>query len=100
MFGRDKLVLHLVCLGLGRSKNLRHPRAEILLSALHAWKTSDRRLCVVENDSDVRTKLAEYWSNNPFRLFEHRDEQMLRLNLLMLIPLRELNGGLNSFLTS
>jgi hypothetical protein len=31
-------------------------------------------------------------------LFEHRDEQMLRLNLLVLVALRELNSRLNRFL--
>ena len=56
-----------------------------MLPALHTWKTSHRCLRVVKNDSDVCTEFAEYWSNNTFRLFQHRDEQMLRLNLLVLI---------------
>ena len=56
-----------------------------MLAALHARKTSDSRLRVVKNDRDVRAELTEDWSNNTFRLFEHRDEQMLRLNLLVLV---------------
>jgi hypothetical protein len=79
---------------------LRQARAEILLSALYTWKTRDRRLRVVENDGDVSAELAEDWSNNTFRLFEHRDEQMLRLNLLVLVTLCELDCGLNSFLSA
>jgi hypothetical protein len=85
VLGRDELVLHLVRLLLRRGKDLRHARAEILLPALYAWKASHGRLRIVKNDGDVRAELAEYWSNNTFRLFEHRDEQMLRLNLLVLV---------------
>jgi hypothetical protein len=69
-----------------------------LLPALHAWKTSYGCLRVVENDSDVSAELAEDWSDNTFRLLEHRDEQVLRLNLLVLVALGELDSGLNCFL--
>jgi hypothetical protein len=65
---------------------------------LHARETSDSRLRVVKNDSDVRAELAEDWSNNALGLFEHRDEQMLGLDLLVLVALGELDGGLNRFL--
>jgi len=71
-----------------------------LLPALYTWETSDGRLRVVKNDSHVRAELAEYWPDNTFRLFEHRDEQVLRLNLLVLVTLRELDRGLNSFLSA
>ena len=40
---------------------------------------------MIEHDGDVGPQLAENRSNNTFRLFEHRDEQVLRLNLLVLI---------------
>src|SRR6185295_7833870 len=100
MFGRDKLVLHLVCLSLRCSEDLSRAIAEVLLAALYAWKASHCRLSIVKNDSDVRSELTEYWPDNSFRLLEHCDEQMLRLNLLVLILLRELNRGLNCFLAS
>jgi hypothetical protein len=98
VLGRDELVLHLVRLLLRRSKDLREPRAEILLPALDARKTSHGCLRVVENDSDIRAQLAEYWSNYTFGLLEHRDEQVLRLDLLVLVALGELDSGLNCFL--
>jgi hypothetical protein len=85
MLGRNKFVLHLVCLLLGGSEDLAQTRTEILLAALHARKARDRRLHVVENDGDVCAELAEYWADNTFRLLEHRDEQMLGLNLLVLV---------------
>src|SRR5689334_3807825 len=98
MLGRDELVLHLVRLLLRRCEDLRHARTEVLLPALDARKARDRRLCVVKNDGDVRAELAENWSNNTLGLFEHHDEQMLRLNLLMLVALGQLDSGLNRFL--
>src|ERR1043165_3225198 len=100
MLSRDELVLHLVCLCLRRSEDLRQTIAEVLLAALYTWKACDRRLRIVKNDGDVRSELAEYRSNNSFRLFEHCDEQMLRLNLLVLVLLRQLDRGLNRLLAS
>src|SRR5689334_18694131 len=100
MLGRDELVLHLICLLLRRGKDLRQARAEVLLPALHTRKASHRGLRVIKNDRDIRAELAEYWSNNTLGLFEHRDEQMLRLHLLMLIALGELDSGLNCFLSA
>jgi hypothetical protein len=70
------------------------------LAALYTWKARDRRLRIIENDGDVCSELAEYWSNNSFRLFEHRDEQMLGLNLLVLILLSQFDRGLNRLLAS
>src|SRR5262245_27877908 len=100
VLGRDELVLHLVRLLLCHGEESRYARAEILLPAMHTWKASDSRLRVIKNDSDVRAELAENWSNNAFRLFEHHDEQMLRLNLLVLVALRHLDSGLNCFLSA
>ena len=84
MLGRNKLVLHLIGLLLRRRENLTQTRTEILLTTLNARETSHCRLRVVEHDRDVRSELSEDRSNDTFGLFEHRDEQMLRLNLLVL----------------
>src|ERR1041385_4205417 len=100
MLGRDELVMHLIGLLLRRREYLAQGRAEVLLPALHSRKTRDSRLRVVENDGDVRTDFAENRSDDSFRLFEHRDEQMLRLNLLVLISFSKLDRGLNCFLPS
>src|SRR5215213_567021 len=100
VLSRDKLVLHLVSLLLRHCKELRDARAEILLPALYTWKTSHGRLRVIKNDRDVGAELPEYWSNDTFRLFEHHDEQMLGLNLLVLVPFRQLDSGLDCFLSA
>src|SRR2546430_13430773 len=100
MFSRDVLVLHLVSLLLGRGKNLIRPRTEILLSTLYARKSRDCRLAIVLNDLSVCAELAEERAHDTFRLFEHRAQQMLRLNLLILISLSEFNTALDSFLSS
>ena len=100
MLGRNKLVLHLVRLLLRGGKELIEPRTEILLSTLHTRKARHRRLRVVENDRDVRAEFSEYWSNNTFRLFEHRDQQVLGLDLLVLISFSQFDGRLDCFLSS
>ena len=99
VLGGDEFVLHLVRLFLRGREQLAQARAEVLLSALYAWKPSDCRLRVVKNDRDVGSEFAEYWSNNAFRLFQHHNEQVLGLNLLVLVALGELDGGLNCFLS-
>jgi hypothetical protein len=100
MLGRNKLVLHLVGLFLRGRKYLAQARAEILLTTLNTRKTSHRGLGVIKYYSDVSSELSEYWSNNPLGLFEHRDKQMLRLNLLVLISFRKFDRRLNCFLRS
>jgi hypothetical protein len=100
MLGRNKLVLHLVGLFLRGRKYLAQARAEILLTTLNTRKTSHRGLGVIKYYSDVSSELSEYWSNNTFRLFKHRDKQMLRLHLLVLVPFGKLDRGLNCFLPS
>src|SRR5687767_13120305 len=98
MLGRDKLVLHLVGLLLRRREDLAQSWTEILLPALHAWKTRNRRLCIIENNRDVRAQLTEHWSNNAFRLFEHRDEQVLGFDLLVLVSFSKFDCCLDCFL--
>jgi hypothetical protein len=71
-----------------------------LLPALHAWKTRYSRLRVIEDDGNVGAEFADDWSNYTFRLLEHRGQQMLGLNLLVLIPFRKLDCRLNCFLSS
>ena len=71
-----------------------------MLPALHARKARDGGLCVIKDYCDVRAELAEYWSNDTFGLLEHRDQQMLRLNLLVLISLTQLDRRLDCFLSA
>ncbi len=99
MLGRDKLVLHLIGLLLRGRKHLAQARTEILLPALHARKTSDRCLRVVEHDRDVGAELAENRSDNTFGLLEHRDKQVLRLDLLVLVSFGQFDRRLNCFLS-
>ena len=100
MLGRNKLVLHLVCLLLRSSEDLAQARREILLSALHARKARDGCLRVVENYRDVGAQFAEYWSNDTLGLLEHRDQQVFRFDLLVLISFRKLDGRLDCFLSA
>ena len=98
MLGRDILVLHLIGLLLRSSKNLTKARTEILLSALHAGKSRDGRLTIVQHNLDVGADLTEQRTYGSFRLFEHRAEQMLRLDLLILVPLSQFDASLDRFL--
>jgi len=93
-------VLHLVGLLLRSSEDLAQTRAEILLATLHARKTRDRRLRIVENDRDVCAELSENWSDDTFRLVEHRDQQVLGFDLLMLVSFSQLDGRLDCFLST
>src|SRR6187455_1764903 len=83
MFGRDKLVLHLVRLLLRGGEYLSQARTKVLLSALHPRKASHCGLRIVEHHRDVRSELSQDWSNYTFRLLEHGHEQMLGLDLLV-----------------
>ena len=74
-------------------------RAEVLLTALDARKTRDGSLRIVQYNRDVGAELSEDWSNDTFGLFQHRDKQMLRLDLLVLIPFGKLYRSLNCFLS-
>jgi hypothetical protein len=69
-----------------------------LLAAFYAGKTPYSGLRVVEHDRDVRPKLAEYRPDDAFRLFKHRRQQVLWFNLLIMIPLGQLNCRLDCFL--
>ncbi len=69
-----------------------------MLSALNARKARDRRLQSFVDNLDVRAELAEQRTHDAFRLLEHRAEQMLRFNLLILISFGQLDGRLNRFL--
>ena len=98
MLGRNKLVLHLVRLLLRSGEHLAETRTEILLAALDARMARHGRLCVVKNDRNVRAQLTENWSNDTFGLLEHRNQQVLWFNLLVLISLSQLDGRLDCFL--
>src|SRR5215217_939840 len=100
MLSRDKLVLHLIGLLLRSCKDLTQARTKVLLTSLYARKASYCGLSVVKNNGNVGSELSKDRSDNTLRLLEHRDEQMFRLNLLVLISLRQLDGGLNCFLSS
>src|ERR1041384_27253 len=100
MFGGDELVLHLLSALLGRCENLREPWTEILLAALHPGKARDRRFAIVLDYLNIGAELAEQRPNNSFRLIEHGAEKVLRLDLLILIPLSELDRRLNCFLSA
>src|ERR1051325_10956297 len=100
MLGRDVLVLHRFGLRLRGYEKLAQARAEILLTALHTGKARDRRLYVVEDNLHVSAELAEHGTHNPFGLLKHDQQQMLRLNLLVLITLGHLYGRLNGLLAT
>ena len=71
-----------------------------MLATLHPWKTSDRSLNVIEDNSHVGSELAQNGPDNSFRLFKHCDQQMLRFNLLILVSLRQFNCRLDCFLAT
>ena len=99
MLGRNKVVLHRFSLLLRDVKNLRKPRAEILLATLNTRKARDGCLNVVGHDRDIHGKLAQNRPHYSLRLLEHHGQQMLWLNLLVLISFSaSLNGSLNGFL--
>src|SRR5205807_7774514 len=98
MFGGDELVLHLLSAFLRCRKNLREPWTEILLAALHTGEARDRRFAIVLDYLNIGAQLTEQRPNNSFRLIEHGAEKVFRLDLLILIPLSELDRRLNCFL--
>src|SRR6266498_3937424 len=100
MLGRDVLVLHLFGLLFRRCKYLGQARTEILLTALNARETCDRCLAIVEYYLQVRSEFAQQRTHGTFRLFKHRAENVLRLDLLILIPLGEFDSRLDGFLSS
>jgi hypothetical protein len=99
MLSRDILILHRLGLFLSGGEDLAQARTEILLTTLHPWKTTHRSLAIVLYDLNVRSQLAEQRTDNPFRLLEHGAKNVLGLDLLILISLREFDRGLNGFLT-
>src|SRR5437667_9617977 len=98
MLGRDVLVLHLLSLLLRGGEYLGQARTEILLAALDSRKARDGRLAINEHNLDICAQLAEQRTHNSLRLFEHRAENVLRFDLLILIPLSQFNAGLDGFL--
>src|SRR5947199_8598829 len=98
MFSGDEFILHLLSALLRCCEKLRKPWTEILLAALHPGKTRDRRFAIILNYLNIGAELTEQRSNNSFRLIEHDAEKMFRLDLLILIPLSELDRRLNCFL--
>jgi hypothetical protein len=71
-----------------------------LLPALHARESTDRGFTIILDDLNVRAEFSEQWTHDTFRLIEHGAKNMLGLDLLMLIALRELNPCLNRFLSA
>ena len=71
-----------------------------MLTTLDTRKTRDSRLAIVEHNLNVCAELAEQRAHNSFRLFEHRAENVLGLDLLILIPLSEFDSRLDGFLSS
>ena len=100
MLGRDVLVLHRLSLFLSGDENLAEARAEILLPALHTWKTRDCRLHVVQNHLNVRAEFAKHWTHDSFRLFKHCEQHVLRLDFLILIALSNFDCRLNGLLAA
>ena len=62
-------------------------------------KARDGRLAIVEHNLDICAQLAEQRTHNALRLFEHRAKNVLRFDLLILIPLGQFNAGLDGFLS-
>ena len=100
LVGDARAAAHLLGLLLRRLKDLIDARAEILLAALHLWEATDRRLHVVQDDLHVRAELAQNRADDAFGLFEHREQKVLRLDLLVLVALGHLDGGLNRLLAA
>jgi hypothetical protein len=81
-------------------ENLTETWTEVLLATLDPRKASNRCLDIIGHYGDVDRKLAQDRAHDTLRLFEHRSQQMFRLNLLILIFLRHLDSGLNGLLGS
>jgi hypothetical protein len=71
-----------------------------LLPALDARKTCDRRLAIVYYYLHIRAELAQQRPDDSLGLFEHRTQNVFRLDLLILAPLGQLAAGLDGFLSS
>jgi hypothetical protein len=69
-----------------------------LLPALHLRQTVDGGLRVVQDNLQIRAEFAEERAHDAFRLFKHGDEQVLRLDLLMLVALGRFDGRLDGLL--
>ena len=70
------------------------------MTTLDARKTRDGGLAIVEHNLNVRPELAQKRAHNPFGLLEHRAQNVLRLDLLILIAFSEFDPRLDGFLTS
>ena len=71
-----------------------------MLATLDARKTGDCRLQSFIAQPDIRSQLSQHRTNDAFGLLEHRDKNVLRLDLLVLISLGELDCRLNCFLSA
>ena len=100
MLCRDVLVLHRLRAFFSSDENLAQTRAEILLPALNLGKARDSRLHIIENDLHVRAEFAENGADNAFGLFEHGEQDVLRLDFLMLVALGHFDGRLNGLLAA
>src|SRR6478672_10658827 len=100
MFGRDVLVFHFFSDLLCILKNRVCASREVLLSARNFRKLGDRSLHICNDRLCICTDLTEYRADDTFLLFEHRREQMLRLDLLILFLFRSADRSLNRLLTS
>jgi hypothetical protein len=100
MLSREILVLHFLRQLFGRSEYLGQAGTKVVLTALHTREARDCRLAIAEDHLNVRAKLAEQRAHDAFGLFEHRTEQMLRLDLLILVSFSEFDACLNGLLAS
>src|ERR1051326_377516 len=100
MLGRDILVLHFFSLLLRRREYLRQTGTEILLPSLHSWKPGYRRLAIVKHHLNVRAELSEQRTDNSLWLLKHRTENVLRLDLLILVALRQFYTSLDGLLAA
>ena len=67
---------------------------------LHFGQAPDGRLQVVQDDLDVGAELAEQRADNALWLFEHGEQEVLGLDLLVLVALGRLDGRLDGLLAA
>src|SRR2546423_1206468 len=100
MLGREILVLHLFGFFLSLLKDGVGAGAEILLPAADLWKLRDRRLDLGRDRLSVGTDLAQNRPENALFLLEHRRQNVLGLDLLVLAFLGDANGFLHGLLAA
>jgi hypothetical protein len=70
------------------------------LAALHPRESGHGCLAIILDDLNIGAEFAEQWTHNALRLIQHRAQNVLWFDLLILIALGEFNAGLNRFLSS